>query len=112
MGIEPKKPALRRRPGMAVRALSLAFVALAAPIAALAGAAPAMAGLQEEFAVFNDCPVNTPGVVGCVVSYTTGGEFHLGSKTVPINKTITLQGGLTETSPDLVPAADGNTLSK
>ena len=48
-------------------------------------AAPAFAGLQKEFSVFNDCPLSTPGVVGCVVSYTTSGEFHLGSKTVPIN---------------------------
>lgn len=90
----------------------VAAVALATPVALLAGAGPAMAGLQHEFSVFNDCPVNAPGVVGCVVSYTTGGEFHLGNKAVPINKTITLQGGLTATSPDLVPAADGNTLSK
>lgn len=77
----------------------------------LLGAGSAAAGLPREFSVFDDCPVSTPGVVGCVVSYTTGGEFHLGSKTVPIDKTITLQGGLTESSPNLVAAADGNTLS-
>jgi hypothetical protein len=79
--------------------------------ALLAGASPAVAGLPHEYSVFNDCPVDTPGVIGCVVSYTTSGEFHLGNKTVPINKTITLQGGLTKSSPNLVPAADGNTLS-
>jgi hypothetical protein len=83
-----------------------------APVLVAALAAPAFAGLQKEFSVFNDCPLNTPGVVGCVVSYTTGGEFHLGSKTVPINHTITLQGGASNSSPDLLPAADGNTLSK
>ncbi len=102
--------ALRRRPATARRALTVTAVALAAPIAILAGAAPALAGLQQEFAAFDDCPVNAPGVVGCVVSYTTGGEFHLGSKSVPIDKRILLQGGLTETSQNLVPAADGNTL--
>ncbi len=87
-------------------------LAVAIPIGALAFAPPALAGLQHEYSVFNDCPVNTPGVVGCIVSYTSSGEFHLGSKTVPIVKTITLQGGTSATSPDLVPAADGNTLSK
>ncbi len=93
-------------------ALAMA-VAVGAPLGVvLVGAAPAQAGLQQEFSVFDDCPVNTPGVVGCIVSYTTSGEFHLGSKTVPINKTITLQGGTSSTSPYLIPAADGNTLSK
>jgi|HubBroStandDraft_6_1064221.scaffolds.fasta_scaffold84626_2 hypothetical protein len=79
---------------------------------ALAVAPAAFAGLQKEYSVFGDCPVNTPGVVGCVVSYTSSGEFKLGSKTVPITKTITLQGGTSNSSPDLVPALDGNTLSK
>jgi hypothetical protein len=103
------RAALRARSRARLRAAAVAVVALGATMLT---AAPAMAGLQHEFAAFNDCPVNTPGVVGCVVSYTTSGEFHIGSKAVPINKTITLQGGLSESSPDLVPAADGNTLSK
>jgi hypothetical protein len=94
------------------RALALTLAVVAPLGVVLPGAAPAEAGLQQEFSVFSDCPVNTPGVVGCVVSHTSSGEFHLGSKTVPIDKTITLQGGTTAASPDLVPAADGNTLSK
>jgi hypothetical protein len=96
----------------AVRTKLYAATLGASALLMLLGAGPAAAGLPREFSVFDDCPVSTPGVVGCVVSYTTGGEFHLGSKTVPINKTITLQGGLTESSPNLVPAADGNTLSR
>jgi len=101
--------ATRKKRGAAFRATVIAFAAAGA---ALGTAGPAMAGLQQEYEAFKNCPVNNAAVVGCVVSYTTGGEFHLGSKTVPINKTITLQGGLTETSPDLVPAANGETLSK
>lgn len=100
------EPAGRRR-----RALLTAIAGLSA-LVALITAAPALAGLHKEFAKFADCPVNVPGVATCVVSTTTGGEFHLGSKTVPVNQTITLQGGLMEHSEVLVPAADGNTLSK
>ncbi|HEX3519004.1 MAG TPA: hypothetical protein VHT29_08225 [Solirubrobacteraceae bacterium] len=101
----------KERPG-AGRGRLTAGLVVASMALGLMLAPSALAGLQKEYSVFSDCPVNTPGVVGCVVSYTTGGEFHLGSKTVPINKTITLQGGTSSTSPDLVPAADGNTLSK
>jgi hypothetical protein len=103
----------RAKPQSTRRARSVLASALATLTAGvlLAGASPALAGLPHEFAAFDDCPVDTPGVVGCVVSYTTSGEFHLGNKTVPINKTITLQGGLSESSSNLVPAADGNTLS-
>src|ERR1035438_5868428 len=90
----------------------MVVVALVASVAALVGAGSAVAGLQKEFSVFDDCPVSNPAVTSCIVSYTTSGEFHLGNKAVPINKTITLQGGLTATSPNVVPAADGNTLSK
>ena len=48
--------------------------------------------LKEEFAKFLDCPTATAGV--CVVAHTTSGEFKMGLKDVPIEKTITLQGGL------------------
>jgi hypothetical protein len=106
--------ALAGRGSRTIRTMATLGTAALATVAlgALVLAAPASAGLNKEFSVFDDCPVNAPGVVGCVVSFTTSGEFHLGSKTVPINKTITLQGGLTKTSNQLVPAADGNTLSK
>ena len=95
----------RRRP------LAAALPALAV-LAALVGAQPALAGIQQEFQIFSDCPVNTPGLGTCIVSTTTGGEFKIGSKTVPITQPVILQGGLKIGSPVLVPAADGNTLSK
>jgi|SRR5271166_3058152 len=85
---------------------------LVAALATLGAGAPALAGLQQEFSVFADCPVNVPHVTTCVYSKVTSGEFTLGSKTVPINKTVILQGGVSSTSSQLVPAADGNTLSQ
>ncbi len=81
-------------------------------VLAMLSAAPALAGIQQEFAVFSDCPVENPTVTTCIVSTTTSGEFKIGNKTVPVSKTVILQGGLAENSSKLVGAADGNTLSK
>jgi hypothetical protein len=89
----------------------ITLMVLAALVAMLAPAAPAMAGLQKEFSVFDDCPVSVPNLEGCFYSATSSGEFHLGAKSVPINKTIILQGGSLAGSQELVPAADGDTLS-
>jgi hypothetical protein len=85
-------------------------MALLAALASLVAAAPAGAtSLDKEFEeLFQHCPINTPGVTTCVYSTTTGGEFHLGSKTVPIEgHTIVLQGGLKSGSTELVPPTDG-----
>jgi hypothetical protein len=90
----------------------LAMAIGAVTLCMLAFVATASAGLRKDFSVFNDCPVNAPGASACLVSYTTSGEFKLGSKDVTVNKTITLQGAFTKASPFLIPAADGNTLSK
>jgi hypothetical protein len=76
--------------------------------AAVAGVSSASAGVQQEFAMFQNCPVNTPGVVQCLRSNTEAGEFKLGSKAVAVNKTITLEGAISETTHELV----GATLSK
>jgi hypothetical protein len=85
---------------------------LAAALAALGLPSAALAGLPQEFSVFNDCPVNTPGVDACVISTVSSGEFKIGSKTVAINKPVILQGGYNVERKELIPAADGNTLSK
>jgi hypothetical protein len=90
----------------------LAALALAGPLAGLALAQPAAAGLAKEFSVFAQCPVNTPGVEQCIYSETTSGKFKLDLSEVPINKTITLQGGLNTKTEELVPALNGETLSK
>src|SRR5438445_12334245 len=91
-------------------ALAGAF-AVAASVMALAIASPAGAFLKQDLQRFSDCPYNNPVVVTCVYSTTTTGEFVIGKSTVPINQTVTIQGGLRALG-FLVPATDGNTLSK
>jgi hypothetical protein len=100
--------------GMRRRGLVVAL-ALAAPLLALGAASPALASpkLKEEFLPFADCPLTSANV--CLVSTTTGGEFVIGHKTVPIEVPVTLQGGLAGESlyeQPLLGAADGDTLSK
>ena len=91
-------------------------MAVVLPLAALAAASPALATPKGIFSRFSDCPLSTPGVAICQYAETTGGEFSIGSTKVPINKTIVLQGGGISTGKlneyFLVPAADGNSLSK
>jgi len=96
----------------------IAAMALMAPLAAFVFASSAAATPKGVFSVFSDCPVETPGVALCTYGLTTSGEFALGKTKVPINKTITLQGGAIPTgNPEnskeyfLVPAKDGNSLS-
>jgi hypothetical protein len=98
---------------ISTRRRSLFAASLVAGLLGLLGVAPlALAGIQREFAIFSDCPLNNPEVGTCIVSTTTSGEFKIGKKTVPITQPVVLQGGLTPDSSRLVPAADGNTLSK
>jgi hypothetical protein len=96
-----------------------AVVVLAVPLSALGLASPAMASPKGIFSVFAQCPTTEPGVTLCNFGQTTSGEFVLGSTKVPINKTITIQGGAIPTgNPEnskeyfLVPAKNGESLSK
>jgi hypothetical protein len=82
----------------------VAAVVVAATLAPLTAASPALAtstAIKEEFLPFDNCPVQTAEV--CTVAYTTGGEFVIDHKTVPIHKTITLQGGLASSSYEAQP---------
>jgi len=86
---------------------------LVASIAALSVASPASATPKGEYEVFADCPLTT--ATACIHASTESGEFTVGKKRVPIEKTITLQGGLNEKENgelEFVAAKDGNTLSK
>jgi hypothetical protein len=91
------------------------LVLMAASMLVLAVAAPAMAE-SKDFAVFAQCPTKNPAVNLCFFVQSTGKEFIIGNKTVPVNKTITLQGGSIvneETGEEtFVPAANGESLSK
>ncbi len=84
--------------------------------AALGFAAPALATKPTgDFVNFGDCPTKVTGVNECVFAQSSSGEFKIKKTTVPITKTITLQGGViaTESGEEtFVNAADGNTLSK
>jgi hypothetical protein len=65
-------------------------------LGAMGMASSAMAEPNGEFKVFNECPVGTPGVEGCLVSRSESGELKIGSTAVPILSTQTLQGGFGE----------------
>ncbi|HTY96172.1 MAG TPA: hypothetical protein VMB91_03975 [Solirubrobacteraceae bacterium] len=88
---------------------------LAAMLVSAALATAALAGKPKgnpEFAEFAHCPVYTKKVTKCLVAHTTSGEFKLGKKTVHITSPITIQGGLTEKSFELVPPVGAEVLSK
>jgi hypothetical protein len=94
------------------------LVAMVAPLAALGAASPALAANHPtgEFAPYADCPLSISALSACVLAETTSGEFTVGKRTVPINKTITLQGGfiINETTgvEEFHGAEGGETLAK
>jgi hypothetical protein len=68
-----------------------------------------------DFAKFKQCPRFTTGVEVCLYSETLSGEVTLNKQTVPIEKTIVLQGGITNfgtSTEHFVGALNGETLSK
>ncbi|MFI5091246.1 MAG: hypothetical protein ACHP7P_14450 [Terriglobales bacterium] len=109
----------KRLAGIRTRILITAAMALIVPVTALASASPAMAEPKGIFKIFKQCPTEIPGIELCNFAQTTSGEFKLGTTTVPINKTITLQGGdLPTGNPEnpaeyfALPAKNGESLSK
>ncbi len=95
------------------------LVVLGAVLAlSLAAASAASAEPKGLFKQYSDCPTEVSGVTICLFGQTTSGEFVIGTSKVPINKTITLQGGGIYTGGAnlneyfIAPAKDGNTLSK
>lgn len=89
-------------------------------IAGVAGSLVLAAGAQAadptgDWADFKRCPLSNPSTDVCVYSQVTSGSFKLGTSTVPIGDTITLQGGY-ELDPDTgattwINAEGGPTLS-
>jgi hypothetical protein len=69
---------------------------LVAALAVLALAPSAQAKLTGEFTKFQYCPYTTVGVARCLYSVTNGGEVVLGTKKVPVEKEVILQGGYNE----------------
>ncbi len=101
-----------------MRAKRLLLILATALLASLAVVSSASAEPKGLFKKYNDCPTEAPGLAICTFGVTTSGEFTIGSTKVPINKTITLQGGGIPTGGAnlneyfLLPAKDGNSLSK
>jgi len=72
-----------------------------------------------DYAQFKQCPLGKPATKLCLFTQTEGGEFVAGSKTVPISRTITLQGGCISwkarkrnRQDEFIAAKDGETVSK
>ncbi len=107
----------RRHGRLPHRVLSAAAVGALASVILMVGAGSAAAAPKGIFSIFAQCPTEVPGVALCQYAQTTSGEFSIGSTKVPINKTITLQGGGIPTGVHLneyflVPAKNGESLSK
>jgi len=84
-------------------------------LAALGLAGAAQAKLTGNYTRFAQCPYANPEVRKCIVATTSSGEVVLGSKKVPIEKPVVIQGGTlksVEGTAKFVAAANGITLSK
>jgi hypothetical protein len=101
-----------------LRKMRLLAVLATVLVASLAIVSSASAEPKGIFKKYNDCPTEVPGLAICTFGQTTSGEFAIGTTKVPINQTITLQGGGIHTGGSnfneyfLLPAKDGNSLSK
>jgi hypothetical protein len=71
-------------------------VLLVFALGALDLSAAAQAELSGEFARFANCPYTNPKAIKCIYSVTEAGEVVLGSKKVPIEAPVTLQGAYAE----------------
>ncbi len=99
-----------------IRMRTMVVVALLASLALAPSALATEHHPKGGFAVFSQCPLNNPATEFCTVAETTSGEFTIGKRTVPINKTITLQAGVKlipeSEQRELIAAENGETLSK
>jgi hypothetical protein len=95
------------------RALGVALLAVALGVLGLAGVAQAK--LVGNYTKFAQCPFSNLEVKKCIYATTESGEVVLGSKKVPIEKPVVLQGGTLkaiEGVAQFVAASNGITLSK
>jgi hypothetical protein len=80
------------RPQSKTSAIFVTFAAVA--LLALSFAGTAAAKLTGNYARFAQCPFTNTEVKKCIDSVTESGETVLGTKQVPIEKQVVLQGGL------------------
>jgi hypothetical protein len=97
-------------------ALIVSLAALGVVLSALRGGHRS----NGDYAAFAACPLLDPQTDLCLFTQTVGGEFVAGDKTVPLSRTITLQGGVHVVKnaekeivkDELIAAAGGETLSR
>ncbi len=96
------------------RLASLIVAAIAITALAGAGFASSAQAFSGAYAQFNNCPTSFPGAEYCLYGQITSGEVSIGKTKVPINKTITEQGGALPFGEEfiLLPATNGESLSK
>jgi hypothetical protein len=100
------------------RSAIAAIVAVTATAMTLGMASSALATEHHpkgEYEVFKQCPLSNAATNLCLYAKTEKGKFTVGSVTVPIEKTITLQGGIHETESgalEFIGAENGETVSK
>src|SRR3954469_23609921 len=96
------------------RVVATALLAVALTALGLAGVAQAK--LVGNYTKFAQCPYTNLEVKKCIYSTTNSGEVVLGSKKVPIEKPVILQGGYGAIQEDnfskFYGATNGITLSK
>jgi hypothetical protein len=98
------------------RARVVCTAMLVVALAALGLAGVAQAKLTGNYTKFAQCPYTNSEVLKCIYSVTESGEVVLGSKKVPIEKQVVLQGGYGEQNEEglskFYAATNGITLSK
>ena len=100
-----------------MRSKKLVAGGTAAVLASLVLASLAIASSHNpkgEYSQFAECPLNRVTITDCISSVSTGGEFKVGNKTVPLTNPVTLQGGFEGASEEIqfYGAENGDTLSK
>jgi hypothetical protein len=105
-----------KSPSSRLRALIVALPLVLLGVAPSAFAVEPSGVPTGNYALFGDCPLSAPNITDCLIMQTSGGQLTVGKATVPIDRTITIQGGLvTEPTTEaltFVPPADGQVLSR
>ncbi|HEV2945505.1 MAG TPA: hypothetical protein VGX26_10370 [Solirubrobacteraceae bacterium] len=71
---------------------------------------------NRDYAVFVGCPLSNPATSICIFAQTQSGALTIGSKTIVISRTVTVQGGVHQDEAtgrqEFLGARDGNALSR
>ncbi len=109
-----------RRLGPVSRRVALALVVLASLLVLVVLSLSGSGRSAGDYAPFDRCPLGNAATNLCLSTRVEGGEFTVGAKTVPIERVVTLQGGVHViengekeiVKDEFIVARDGATLSK